>query len=206
MLAHNQGIAQRYHEENAQQTADQSDQGNLQQIGLFHHAVACPQKQGRQRENGTGRQRFTGRTDGLNDVALQNGVFAHDHADHAHGNHSCRDRGRYRHPHAKTQIGIRGAEYNRQKNPHDDRCDRQLRGDFTGRNIRLKFLFLFHVFYSFSLYFLSGIPLVRIIDGSIFLPCFSVFVKKKRRSCLYLAENRTVQKSSAVFFPFLSQK
>ena len=69
------GVAQGHHEQNAQNAAAQGDQGDLQDAGLVAQVLFCPQEQCGRGEDGTGGHALACGTDGLQHVALQNGVL-----------------------------------------------------------------------------------------------------------------------------------
>ena len=143
MLFYDQSITKGYHEKYAKYTAAKRDQCNFYKSRFFSKAFFCPQEQGRHCEDRSCCKRLTCRTDGLNQVALQNGVFLHNHAYNTHGNNCCRNGSRYCHTNAKTKISIGCAEYNCEDHTHDYGCHRHFRCDFFSRNIRFE-LFVVH--------------------------------------------------------------
>ena len=144
MFLHDQCVAQRHHEQNAQNTAAQGDQGDLQDAGLVAQTLFCPQEQRGHGEDGTGGQALACGADGLHHIALQNGVLLEQDADHAHGNDCCRDGGRDSHADAQTQISVCSAEDHGQNNAHDHRSGRHFCGDLFRRDIRLEGFLIFH--------------------------------------------------------------
>ena len=120
VLLDDQRVAQRNHKEYAEKTAEKSDQRNGNKTGLLHLSLCRPQKERRQGKDRACRERFSRRTDGLYQIALQNRIFLHDHADHPHGDHRRRNRRGNRHSHTKSKISVRRAENNGEQNAHYD--------------------------------------------------------------------------------------
>jgi len=76
-----------------------------------------PEEQGGQGEYGSRSDRFPGGGHGLHDVVFQDGIPAEKPPQDSHRDHRGGDRCRHRHPDFQAEIGIRGAEHDRQQNP-----------------------------------------------------------------------------------------
>ena len=119
MFAHDERIAQRDHEQNTQDAAAQGDDRDLQKARLLALALSRPQEQRGKGEDCARSQRLACGTDRLDDVALQNGVAAHQDADNAHGDNRRRNGGRHGEADAQAQLRVCRTENNCQEHTDD---------------------------------------------------------------------------------------
>ena len=137
MFFDDEGLTQRDHEQDAQDTADKADEGDGQHAGGFDLAFLGPQEQGGEGEDGTGSQGLTGGTDGLDHVVFENGVFSQDEPDDTHREDGGGDGRGNGHTDAESEVGIGGAEDDGQQDAEDDGGHGDLGDDFVSRNERL---------------------------------------------------------------------
>ena len=150
MLLNDEGLAQRNHECNTEQTADQSNQRDGYHARGIDDAFLCPQEECGQGEDGTGSNGLTGRTDGLNQVVFQNGVLAQDHTDNTHRDDRRGNGSGNGHTDAQTEVCVGRTENDSQQDANQDRSHRKLGNNTFGRDIRLEIiLVVWHGIFSF---------------------------------------------------------